>query len=442
MVGTMQAQAKEVNFSGTLEQTLEWRDNTDFLDNGAATAGNEEDDFHATQRWTMGFEYITGDALRAVIEFELDTTWGAPDSGNDYGGGAIGTDGGRLQLLHAYTDFGTGPVSWRVGLQDIAWPSATYGSPVLDSDVAGIAASYSFNEQIALTLAWIRAQDNSDDFTSATASVTDQKNDEVDLVFASLPIAMDGWSVNPYLTWGMVGSDSALSTESGLAGAKATAITDDMSALWAGAALEISAFDPITFGADVIYGSVSGDEADANDRSGWFLAGKALYKLESCTPGLLLFYGSGEDDDTSNGSEVLPTLDGKFAPTHFGFKANLDTATGDLLGSRTDMMGLGLIIEDISFMENLSHRFALLYGRGTSSEEMGDKHKGAANGLVLTEEDSFWELNVDSTYAIYENLSLMAQVGYLAVDWSEDAWTNASDREDAMKLSFTLTYNF
>lgn len=437
-----QAMAKEVNLSATVEQTLQWVDNLDFQSNDATNAGNEEDDFAALQRITLGFEYGSNEYLRAVVSAEIDTMWGAPDNGNDYGGGAIGTDGGVLQLLHAYTDFTTADITWRVGLQGLAWPSATYGSPVLDTDVAGIVASYSFNEQAGLTLAWVRAEDGQDNFTSATANVEDQNNDEVDLVSVLLPLTMDGWSLTPYATYGLVGGDSALSGESGLAGPNAVARTDNLDALWAGAALEISAFDPLTIGVDLVYGSLSGDEAEANDRSGWFFASKALYKLDSCTPGLLAFYGSGEDEDVSNGSEALPTLDGGFSPTHFGFDGNLDTVSGGLLGSRTDMVGLGLVIEDISFTENLTHRLALLYGRGTSSKEMGDLHKNAGNGLVLTEEDSFWEINVDSTYQVYENLALAAQVGYLAVDWDEDAWANASEREDAMKLSFTLTYEF
>ncbi|MBU1000946.1 MAG: outer membrane homotrimeric porin [Proteobacteria bacterium] len=440
VLGAAMANA-ETKFSGSFEHSLEWTDNQDFQE-GSADNNNEED-FTALQRVRLYFEHVTSEDLRAVIGFEFDTTWGAQDSNDEYGGGAIGSDGGQLEIKHAYTDFKTGPLSWRVGLQGLAFPSSVAGNPIFASDLAGIVTSYAFNENVSVVAAYARLWDGNN-------TTTDQADDEIDAAVVLLPITMDGWNVTPYAAYAMAGTGSnttalAFPVIDLTNPSSAVGYTDSVTATWVGAALGVNMFDPFTFGMDLIYGSVDGDEAEDNDRSGWYFAAIGTYKLDMVTPSLAFIYGTGDDDDITNGSETMPTLacgggaHSGLALTEFGLNGAGGTESGDILNnSRTDFMAVALILDDISFLENLKHKFVLVYGKGTSDESNANR----AN-IMVTEEDSFWEVNLDSTYAIYENLALNVNMAYLDVDRDEDTWTTAgADLDAASKLFVNLTYKF
>lgn len=449
------ATAKEVQMQGQFEHSLQWTDNTNFLE--TEDDSTSEDDFEAAQRVRMYFQYIDSENLRGVVGFELDTVWGSTTGrAAHYGGGAVGTDGGTVEIKHAYTDFSVADVNVRVGLQGLGWPSAVAGNPVMSGDVAGIVASYQFNEMFGLTAGWARLWNNRSDFTGAinADSGDDGENDEIDAFTLIAPVTMDGMSLTPYVIYAAHGRNASgatgLAGMADLRGSNATAVNDDMDIWWAGAAFELTMFDPFVFGADVVYGSVDGSNASENDREGWFLAAKGEYKMDMFTPGLAVMWGSGEDDDPSDGSEVMPTLAGGsgnrsgLALTHFGMNGAAATETGDvLLNGRTDFWAVALYADNISYVENLTHRVVLMYGGGTSDSDL-IKTWGTNlnNAPTITDEDTFFEVNVDSTYQIYENLALSGKLGYINVDLDEDVWANADKTEDALKFILTLNYNF
>jgi hypothetical protein len=432
--------AKEMQFVGQFEHTLEWLDNPGLLD--SEKAGDSEDDFTALQRIRMYFQYVDSEVLRAVVGFEMDNVWGNPANAN------FGTDRVAVEVKHAYTDFNVGGVAFRVGLQGLTWPSAVAGNPIFDNDVAGIVTSYKFNDNFALTAGWARLVDANTGSDSATNTL----DDEVDTFTVIAPITMDGWSLSPYVIYAKYGKDVGLLTS--MQAVNATGTTDNMDAWWAGGAFELTMFDPFVFGADLIYGSVDGDKASQNDMAGWFFAAIATYKMDMVTPSLAFMYGTGDDDDPTDGSEVLPTLasggggSSGFGLTHFGFDGAAWTETGGILGGRTDYAAVALIVDDISFLENLTHKLTIAYGMGTSDSDIVKKYglggaPYAANRPVLTDEDTFWEVNFDSTYQIYENLSLAGKFGYVSADRDEDVWgTAASDLDDAYKFTVILRYNF
>ncbi|MCK9241463.1 outer membrane homotrimeric porin, partial [Desulfocurvus sp.] len=286
--------AKEMQFTGQFEHALEWTDNVGLQD--FAKTNNSEDDFYATQRIRMYFQYVDSEVLRGVVGFEIDTNWGAPAATGTKGtgGGALGTDGTTVEVKHAYTDFNVGGVAFRVGLQGLAWPSAVAGSPIYDNDVAGIVASYQFNDNFGLTAGWARLWDNNIGGDGANGL-----DDEVDAFTVIAPITMDGWSLTPYVIYAKHGKDAAgagtTAALSSLRASNASALTDDLDIWWGGGAFELSMFDPFVFGADLIYGSVDGDKANQNDMAGWFFAAIATYKMDMVTPSLALMYGTGED---------------------------------------------------------------------------------------------------------------------------------------------------
>lgn len=443
--------AKEMKFTGQFEHTLEWTDNVTLKK--SSKTGNSEDDFNALQRVRMYFQYVDSEVLRGVVGFELDTTWGFPGRGTHNGGGQIGTDGGIVELKHAYTDFNVGGVAFRVGLQGLAWPSAVAGSPILDNDVAGIVASYQFNDNFGLTAGWARLYNRNRSTAGIYSDGGDNRFDEIDAFTVIAPITMDGWSLSPYVIYAKHGKDAAANNGqaalSSLRSSNATGLEDDLDIWWAGGAFSLTMFDPFVFGADLIYGSVDG-KGKQNDMAGWFFAAIATYKMDMVTPSLAFMYGTGEDDDWTDGSEVMPTLadgggsNGGFSLTHFGFDGAAGTESGGILGGRTDYWALALIIDDITFVENLTHKLTIAYGKGTSDSDLIKKHAAVLNNApILTDKDSFWEVNFDSTYQIYENLSLAGNFGYVNADRDDDVWGNAdSDLDAAYKFTLMLRYKF
>jgi hypothetical protein len=217
---------------------------------------------------------------------------------------------------------------------------------------------------------------------------------------------------------------------------------DDATAWWGGAAFELTMFDPIVFSADAIYGAVDSD-TDAQEAAGWFLTGKLAYKMDMFTPTLTAWYGTGDDDDRGDGTERLPVISpAGFAPTSFGF----DGAAGILRDRLISITGAGtwgvvLAAEDIKFIEDVTHTIRVAYYEGTNDEKAGIYGDGASFNGNLSEEDSAWEVNVDTKYQIYENLTAAVELGWIKLDLDDSVWTN-DDTDDAWKAGVNLTYSF
>jgi len=237
-------------------------------------------------------------------------------------------------------------------------------------------------------------------------------------------------------------------------GFNATAEADSATGYWIGAPFSMTMFDPFTFYADIFYGAFNADKSD-NDRAGWLLDLAVDYAWEDLfTLRVLGFWGSGDDDDIDDGSERMPTLgadgEGCCGYTTFGFDGSAAGWTGSdqlLTGNGYGFWGIGLSLMDFSFVEKLSHTLTFVYGQGTNDEKPIKDQGGVATpgiwngGAYLTEEDSFFEINFDHTYQLYENLTAYLELGYLNIDVDDDVWGD-DDTEAATKATFTLRYNF
>jgi hypothetical protein len=58
-------------------------------------------------------------------------------------------------------------------------------------------------------------------------------------------------------------------------------------------------------------------------------------------------------------------------------------------------------LDNITFVENLSHKLVIAYAQGTGDEEP-----------AVHEEDSGWEVYFVNKYMIYENLAAINELGY------------------------------
>ncbi len=454
------------------------------------------DTFNAQQRVRLQIDAVASESLSGTVFFEIgDQVWG-----NGADGAALGTDGVVVEVKRAYIDWfvPNTELSFRMGLQGIALPSVAGGSAILDDDAAAIVANYKFNDMVSLTAAWARPYNDNYDGSNLTGRTGEGNSnflDNMDLFLLSLPIKGENWSVNPWFMIGAYGDNldnsivhSNTGNTSGMAisgmfptagrfGAAAFAggsnpsggpgsawhdNSDPYTVMWFAGIPMSYQMDAWNFELDFNYGSVGysgtytaqhvsnnallAERVDAQ-RSGWLIKGLVEYKMDWGTPGLFAWYGSGDDGNISNGSEMMPFLSpcGNF--TSFmgdGNELGWQPGTGyDNMLSYSGTWGIGLQLAQMSFVEDLSHTFRVAYWRGTNHADNADylRNPVAAGTMYLTENDYLVEFNLDSTYQIYENLQAVVQFGYIINGFDSGTWADDLDR-DAYKATLTFNYSF
>ena len=246
-------------------------------------AVDQDDAFSAMQRLRLQLDAVASEALSGTVYFEIgDTTWGQNSSG-----GALGADSTSVvELKNAYIDWmvPNTDLKFRMGIQAIAMPNVAGGSAVLDDDVAGIVASYQFNENVGLTAVWARPfNDNWDGDSSASNRWTpdgyQNYHDNVDLFALMVPLTFDGVKVTPWAMYGMIGANAWDGIDAGTIGKGnypqytmrpypyANGVWGDNikdintgkaygSAFWAGLPISVTAFDPLNIELDINYGYI------------------------------------------------------------------------------------------------------------------------------------------------------------------------------------------
>ena len=166
------------------------------------------------------------------------------------------------------------------------------------------------------------------------------------------------------------------------------------------------------------------------------------------TPGLIALYGSGDNSDTMDGSERLPTLSPGWGATTLGWDGAYGISDGAVLSNTpTGTWGVVARLADISFFENLTHTLAVGFYTGTNNTRMvtsGPVGGVESGNVYLTTKDHAWEVNFDSQYKIYENLTLAAEMGFVRLDLDKDVWGSKLSGVDktAYKVGLNLNYAF
>ena len=480
--GTTAAKAVDINMSG------------EFVFTGAFTSmsGNEQDrDGYAStqnnsfyQRFRAQVDITASEALNGVVMFEIgDSVWGKSNNAAGRGAGnGIGGDGISIEVKRAYLDWipPHTDLKIRMGLQGFATPTFVQGSSqIFDDDIAGITLNYAFTPNVAMTAWWFRPySDDSANYATAGTRIAGRSWNEMDMFGLAIPLTFDGVKVTPWGMYAAIGRDSF----TGYAGPTAQAHRNNMVPRWLGAAAmptatdgqgngwwlgltgEITAWNPFRLAFDFNYGNVdmgniAGTSVDLQ-RSGWYFSLLAEYKLDFMTPGLAFWYASGDDDDASDGSEMMPTIKASSKLTSFGQDgAGFNTPGAAFQTSLTGTWGLMLQLKDISFVEDLTHTFRIAYYRGTNDSDLvrdgrraglaptpwlnTNNHGGGAD-FYMTDDDSAWEINLDSSYQIYKNLSLGVQLGYVRLNFDDDTWGRAVENnvDDMYKIAIGLRYTF
>lgn len=459
------ASAVEFKASGHMQIVMGVKDNT------VETGFNKdvaEDNFYAGQRFrpklTMSAEGVT-----AVFEAQQHQAfWGSdwPVGGNP---GISGGDNSAVRIRQAYIDFKlpSTPVSLKVGYQQLNLPSI-WGNPVFEARVGGVVASIPFNDQVALNLFYARPKQNDVSYARVektpgkyeTVALNDASSNSTDMFGAILPLDFGTVQFTPYFVYAKVGYDNS-SHLGGTPGVPVTNVhirgTNDRLMI-GGLNLEVLPVDALSIKFDAIvtnyksdadnyYGSVA-DPATGEFRdygTGWMLGAAIDYEMPWGTPGAFAWYMSGADDK-GEGALYSVAADG-FCPTSFGLDGYNSFDLGDQVSvNGVGTMGLGLQVADMSFIDSLKHTVRVAYIRGTNDKDYKDASrksvKRAGDYPNWTEKDSFFEVNLDSTWSIYENLAAVVELGGLLPDLGSQTKKEGYEDDFAWRAQVTFRFSF
>jgi len=413
---------------------------------GDAGSDDNSENFNATTRIRYGFDYVASEDLSATLLFQYrNGSWGHHD-GDSFTNDVEMADlqqGDHNRLRLAYIDWnipGT-DVKVRMGRHSVVAPSYAFGSAILDGRGDGITVASAINDNINVGFSWFRVDS---EFANKTGGV--DTNDDADAVMLNAEFAYDGFKVAPWLLYAHTQKNAHNYTKGyqipayavDAEGNKLNYVEKDSDAFVIGVSGELNMFDPFVFALDALYSNtkfhnVKSPAEDSFD--GFYVAAKASYKFDNGTAALGGWYASGDDVDNDNGFVVL---DGGFSATTIMFDGDLVGVDGycNKIGSDSPFGTWGLIAEyaDFSFIENLSHTARIMYMQGTND-------KNTARSIDhLTEDDSVVEIDFDTTYQIYKNLSATLQLGYAIFDQSKI--DSAAEQDDIFRSALTFLYKF
>jgi len=472
------AQAADIKAYGKWQIDAALRDNNDFLGKGAATG--EEQGFNIEQRIRAGFQFIANENLKGVLELQIGTNnWGngvyqigAGRSANTDAAtaSANGIGQGNVMLRKGYIDFkwpGT-KVNFMVGYQGVNLPTAFGGgSAILDDQAAAAIVSTPLTDNLKLLAGYIRVADAHN--AGATTTSNFGSGASADAVFAALPIDFKGYNITPFGAYLNAGYQSGVgSSLAGFAGPNSSTV-EGLRGYWGGVAFTMTAFDPFKLMADFNYGkvtynnTVSKNAADGG-RSGFLFDVALDYTgLSMMTPEVFFAYSSGEggnstQKDSSGRMPVIANPQGWTVNNSFFFgDRDFINGFGSNAGYARNVMGFwtaGVSLKNIKLIDKLTHNVNLLYIKGTNDPDyLKDTNVRAASyGAFLTTKDHLWEIDVNTKYQIYDELSLALNLGYINADIDKDTWGASTLKyhndyrnygsKDAYRAGLALNYVF
>ena len=301
-----------------------------------------------------------------------------------------------------------------VGEQDITFPSSgAFSSMVQGGEDAGaIAVSTPLTDVLGLTLVYTRLAE-----TTAQTSGND-----FDVFLAAVPVKLEGMTIAPWFSYAMVGQNSGFNTDN-----------DNANIWWAGAGFNMTALDPIVIYADFVYGSADdGYTGLADGTSGFMIDAMVEFKgLDFATLQGFGVYSSQNDD----GDGAMPHIDSDW--TIGGSMINGSTFTTDLGPAAPGFWMVGAAARKIQFLDKLSHDVIALYAKGTGDAAGFGGNNFGSSLPGLTSDDSYWEVDLNTRYQIYESLAAIVELGYGKPDF------DAGGADDAtMKAAFGFLYRF
>ncbi len=412
----------------------------------------DADRFTVSQRLRFFFDFIANENLKATVGLEINQIWGDPNSGATQMDRTNIMRVKRAMLTFKWPDTN---ITFKIGAQGVALPGGFTDNPVLFCDIAGALVNVPVNDMISVTAGWLRPWH--EDQGANTGLGTD--GGQIDAFLLSVPVKLEGTSINPYFLYANVDKNALLpARESHLIPTTPNTtninpLADDAKAWWLGMSYNISMYEPIVVKGQVIYGKVNAKQ-DNNDRAGWFVDMAAAYKMDMMTPTVYFLYSSGDDANSTDGSEMIPLLgyDG-VTGTPAGFAVGVGSAfvpvamDGLYTGVPLGVWSLGIALKDISVVNNLSSTLALEYGKGTTNKNLIKNAIAAGTAPAamtgyLTTKDSYFQMRLDSKYKIYENLAAILELGYAKFNMDDNVWGKDYMNDGAYGIAFGFKYKF
>jgi len=432
-----------------------------------------EDPYEVWQRFRIRADFVASEAIKFRLGIKIEDTWG-------HGYMTAANPADSMQIYQAFLTFKwpDSVVEVTAGLQDIDLPQSSLfnASPVLGMDrvAAVVVRSPLGSDTVSVLAGFGRAID-----TNQTYDPSTQVGDELDTTFLALPVALDGFKVSP---WGMlavigrrVGDFTANASSSGCRNfaegvlSAGSLETNDLWRYnqavywWGGSAFELTALDPFKLYADVDYGAGAVNDRASSRRHGWFLDFGAEYTgFDMLTPQVFAWWSTGEDSSTRNGSERIPQLrSGWGAGNSFLLDCGQALSRNSNMGvNPVGAYGVGVSLNDISFVEKLSHRLTFTYLHGNNSPRAirglnatlggGDLDAGSnpyfVMGRDLTTHEYAYGINFDHKYRIYQNLHAVLETGWAHGEFQESVWghrlVHKAAETDAWKAALGVTFKY
>ena len=415
--------------------------------------------FNAAQRIRINFDMVASESLSGRVQLQvaqgqykgvdLDslTLKGAPGY-YSWGTNGVGGPGEEVTARLAYLDWiiPSTDVLVRMGRQEVAMPSYTFNSPVLDDVIDGVMVSAPINDMVAVNLGWMRAEALISKWNPPYLEGYEPHSSQ-DLAYLGVDVTADGFKVSPWGMVGFVGSNSVGNPVIDVNEQRENKYLDATTHYyWAGIGGELTIFDPFKFTADFIYG---GNDADGwGEEKGWYAALGAEMKTSFATPFVKGWYASGDDADSKERG-ALPEISGAFDASSIYFDANgLLSPTIDNC-SANSTWGVQAGVKDVSFIEDLTHALSVTYFQGTNntnrltsttlrSELKADKY----DVNYMTTADSAWSIDFLSSYKLYQNLTANLLLSYLITDFDESIRPYGADGKVKFDNAFRGTMNF
>jgi hypothetical protein len=424
-------------------------------------AGNT-DEYAIEQKLRTSFTFTANENLRGILDTQIGTdNWGHGSYGIGAGRtpsyamtgtvtgatastvtGSNASGAGNIMLRKAYIEYkwpGTN-VNVSVGFQTLTLPAAFGGgSPVLDDQMAAAVVSAPITQNVSLLAGYARPFDANG---FGATSATNVGGSATDVVLAALPISTKEFTISPYGMFLYSGAHGVSSTAggtslTGLASANST-LTDGLRGYWGGAALTVTPEGlPLKVMADFDYGRATytnyANRTTGGGRAGWMADLAVDYTGSSLmTPEAFFVFSSGESGRDTDKSGRMPVValpqNWTIGSFFFGERYEL-TGFINSAGYTERTLGYwatGISLKDITFIDKLSHTVNILYARGTNDPDF--LQSAALRGIryagFLTKKDSLWEVDLNTRYKFYDELTGYIYLGFVNSHFDKDVWTS------------------
>ncbi|MHC1711331.1 MAG: outer membrane homotrimeric porin [Solidesulfovibrio sp.] len=452
------------NYTGWNAATWSANSPTSYIRSGTKT----EDTFVVWERFRLRTDFIANENLKFRLGLRVENTWGR-------GTYTAANPAAAVEVYMAFLQFkwpGTN-VEVTAGLHQVSMPHSSlfFDSPVFGGErIAGLTVQAPLVDgKLMLQASFLRLFDTNQSYDDDTTQV----GDEFDAYVLTLPItvgdakitpwamaAVSGKTTNYWTTYMGPNQVGAYLAAPGTLVSPAGWKTNQNPYFWAGSAFEIKTLDPFNFYADVIVSSAAMTDAKKNQRKGWMVDFGAEYTgWDLLTPQVFGWYASGEDGSIANGSERLALIKPNWgAGSSWLYDTDLEfpkdgTQGGSMVPSGT--WGAGASLQNITFVEKLSHRLTLTYVHGTNSPRairtlnfLVGSNPYFTMGRDLTVNESVLAANFDHKYKLYENLAFIVETGWAHGDFQQSVWGHrltskaASNDNNEWKVAFGFTYKY